>query len=790
MALGKMLNLGGIDNRPPKANQTPGKFRVARNVYPTPDGRIIPRYHWSEPSGQPSAIKCYHHMTQYNLDLLSVVSEDTLGFGPGGEIYRIYKNNLPVPMSSPLGASPFSAPMTIDYPQSVQSYRRNNTTYFLCPYDGTLAKYDGVEASYAGCRQPRLSSTSYNPVGTKYIRVVQHRLDFDNNEPISEFVQFPVLAATTSVAVRVDGGATNIISLTGTPATIIPSKTDNDSYFKGATASYSAVNNDFTITTSDTNINGQIRVGSYVFTEIQTYNTAAYGLPAAASGLGLALRVKSVLPLVLDALNVKYLDFNREWQDTAFTNGALYAPFLVEGTRNIFSYWASSAVNGVYNLMSYSPAFPDSTTSRIYNVSVPNPPSTAIATSGAIVTLFSTLAELMDVTVRKLNPNSVYAFGPNLPLTSMTVYQDLLLVASDDLIWLSDTTLGGAFEQFNTSNVIRVGDSEYGRITSICGTQDFFVVCRERKNYYVNGNIATGNYRVQEITGAEIGAWSNSASILIKDTAIFINALGVFQVSDGGRCVRITETCPKNFATYDVVNTNEDVSFRLQTFLADPTSPSQLPIEYTANGLSVAYDEYRELLVFMKKGVAGNAAFVLHTKTGEAYEWDGLMEYSSSQKANCLTFINARYYFGGITTDFTYNVKYVKEDQSAALSYVTSYPVKLYTSWLTAGEPSLEKSLLQLKMFGRFDSNGTTSSVKICHYKDWDINTKVTNSDYFPLNTSLALNDQVQYSHKKRLNSDKVLSASVGMEIQATGVLFELESIEVEFNSIQEGMKK
>jgi hypothetical protein len=54
----------------------------------------------------------------------------------------------------------------------------------------------------------------------------------------------------------------------------------------------------------------------------------------------------------------------------------------------------------------------------------------------------------------------------------------------------------------------------------------------------------------------------------------------------------------------------------------------------------------------------------------------------------------------------------------------------------------------------------------------------------------LSLDNQVQYSHKKRLNSDKVLSVSVGIEIDSASSDFEIESFEVEFNPIQSGMKK
>jgi hypothetical protein len=109
---------------------------------------------------------------------------------------------------------------------------------------------------------------------------------------------------------------------------------------------------------------------------------------------------------------------------------------------------------------------------------------------------------------------------------------------------------------------------------------------------------------------------------------------------------------------------------------------------------------------------------------------------------------------------------------------------------LTAGEPSLEKVLLQLKMFGRIQSESKNASIDIAHYKDWNYNTKVTNSPYFPIDTSSLIDYQTQYSHKKRFNSDKMLSASVGFEVSNPGVTFELESIEVEFAAIQEGMKR
>jgi hypothetical protein len=376
----------------------------------------------------------------------------------------------------------------------------------------------------------------------------------------------------------------------------------------------------------------------------------------------------------------------------------------------------------------------------------------------------------------------------------MTVYQDSLLLANDDLIWFSNTTSSGVFEQLSASNFLKVGDTEFGRITSICGTSDFLIVCRERKVYYVNGNIATGNYRVQEISECEIGAWSNVATFLVKDTVIMVTAIGVFQISDGGRCTKISEKCPKNFSFYDSMNVNEDIVFRLDGTIALPKTPSDNP-ELGNTGIDIAYDEYRDLLVIMQRK-QNSPCLVIHMKTGEFYEWERIYNPLVSY-ANCITFIDGTYYVGGINYIVDFINPFIagtalifKENKTIDLSYVTSSPIKLYTSWLTAEEPSLEKSLLQLKMFGRVQSNGTTDSINVAHYKDWDFSTKITNAKYFPINTSASLNNQVQYSHKKRLNSDKVLSASVGFEVSDPKVTFELESLEVEFNPIQQGMKK
>lgn len=941
MAIGKLLELGGIDNSPSKAKQDTGKFRVARNVYPTPDNRLIPRYHNSEFQST-GAIKCYHNIYSYDSSVLSLVSQDYSGTYK----YSLYKDGVKVPRSSDISKSPFLT-RTEDYPQQVQCNRLANMVYYLSPYDSTLFKYDGVEVSYAGVHQPIFSCAQADLTGTKYVRVIQHRVDFEGIVTYSADILFPVLAATTSIALRTDGGAINILGPTvnvgaeeATGFGIITPKISKDIYYKctyinyvttlpasgnkewiyivistnkayrwtgtapwielqtfpivsaasnalfpaigsyntlyrntttglyyrWATAErdglaydtlssfpvtgnpalyycakdtnliyqwtgsayvlfpdageylavingtsrfaveYSFSNNDYTITSFDSNINIE-NIGAYVITDCTGASNSA--ISGTENSEVIAYKVKSAVELSsnpsffspsdmriikLDGTSVKSLtnlavgfstdDLSR-YEIGFLADPIVRNSYLEVGSRTFFSTWASATKQGTYYQKSFDFSFPESI---IFEETSGIDVTTATITTSAIDSVLvpgAALGSVYDVTnvPLSLNEDLPSFYGNNLGIYCMTSYFGSLYFASDSYIHYSTASLPKRTEMVSSTGLFIVGTEDQGRNTTICGTNEFLFVSRERKNYYLTGNTYTGNYRIQNITEAEVGAWGNTSSISIKDSVIFMTSVGVYQTVEGGRTTLVSAKCPKNFESFDSMNINEDVSFRLTGFNSNPRNG-----DYTDNSICVAYDEYRDLLVFMKKGEE-NPCLVLSMKNSQFYEWDGMMKSYTNQYANCMAFIASKYYLGGICSSGNVAICAV-EDKETELQYVVSNPIKLYTTWLTAGEPSLEKILLQLKIFGRVESNGTSDSITICHYKDWNLNTKITNSEYFPKDTSSDINGQVQYSHKKRLNSDKILSASVGLEVNAIPVTFEIESIEVELNSIQEGMKK
>jgi hypothetical protein len=143
-----------------------------------------------------------------------------------------------------------------------------------------------------------------------------------------------------------------------------------------------------------------------------------------------------------------------------------------------------------------------------------------------------------------------------------------------------------------------------------------------------------------------------------------------------------------------------------------------------------------------------------------------------------MTGINGVIYAATFDNDFA---RLKMEDTSTSVftyDYTSRSAPRLMTTWITAGEPSLEKQLLQVKIYGYVWSN-----LQIKHYQDWNLVNAITNTTY------VTPGNYVFY-HKQRLNSSKVLSAGIDISLPSDGSSFWIEGLEVEFETIQAGMKK
>jgi hypothetical protein len=250
-------------------------------------------------------------------------------------------------------------------------------------------------------------------------------------------------------------------------------------------------------------------------------------------------------------------------------------------------------------------------------------------------------------------------------------------------------------------------------------------------------------------------------------------------VLPGGRCVELSKNIQPNFKRFDPFTKDDDIIFELSIVntsifdnIADPSVPDY--------GINVAYDAFRGLLIFCNR-YQTDKSLVLNVNTGEFYEWYGIAE----SYIGGITAVDGVFYFGK-SQYAVLNSTLWQEDLTLPLGYPSNSPIEFYSSWLTAGEPSLEKQALQLKLFGRIykGSFNGAKGIRVKHFKDWNRLTAITDEYYTPVAGS------AQYSHKKRLDSDKVLSISVGFTVDEGETTFEIESMEVEFNPIQQGMKK
>ena len=358
----------------------------------------------------------------------------------------------------------------------------------------------------------------------------------------------------------------------------------------------------------------------------------------------------------------------------------------------------------------------------------------------------------------------------------MTTYDDNLLLSYDEVIYYSDKSLGGAFEMTTGASSALIGEGGDGRIQSVCGSAGFLLVSRQYKNYYVTGNLVTANYAVQVIDKTSLGVYSNESCIDVDGKIIFLNKQGIWALYSGARCEEISVNIRGFFDTFSTsISFGEEAYFDLDSYptYGDAGIPSD-------EWIRVKLDVQRNLLFFVIKGDGLGRALVLNLSNGEFYTWSGLIQNyltSGVYDFKDICFINGQYYaLGNRGTNF--GVFQEKKNGPFPYVYDGDHKPRLYRTWSTAGEPSLEKKLNQVKFFGV-----CTAPVSFSHWLDWDTSETIVDGAYNNETNSY-------YSHKKRLTPANFLSVSVGMEIDYDSNDFQIESMELEFQPFQEGMKR
>jgi hypothetical protein len=605
--------------------------------------------------------------------------------------------------------------------------------------------------------------------------------------------------ATPTTWIAVDSPITTCLDLSYDTATVISflSATSNQpysesdfamaQYFYGK-ATYNSLTNNFDLTTSTGSFDfwgiknsGQgniyvIRPISFTITTgVNAVKYAAIAYKFTASGNNFYGDVKIFNPATL------------LWEDS---NGSTLtqASGLFAASRRHYTVWASPSASGIY----YYKGIVTAATSNLgiysartkYLVDIRNLTLENIVQKASTLpfSISGSLNAWYDVSSVKRTFNS---FVSNLEsFVSLTLYQGSILLASQDIIYISDYTFGGSLEMTTGLSAVKIGDSEQGKITSIVGTKDYLIVSRERKVYMVAGSIATNNSRIQEIPGIPVGAYSNSCMQEVDGNVILLSSVGSWWIN-AANAKKLSSGIELNFKTFMKRYINQQPSAEADSIIFDMN-------DYPANAYSTpdikkyitcAYDAYRNILVFTDSSTTKcGESLALHLATEEWTNWTSFDV--DGYELSAMTFLDGKQYNGTISDTNLARTSNENTDQAVfTYDYSTRAPSRLVTTWMTAGEPSLEKQILQLKMFGYI-----WSDLDIKHYQNWDLSTAITNATYVsPGSTSPS--NYIMF-HKQRLNSSKAMAVCIEMLHKTGGKTFWIEGLEVEFDAIQAGMKR
>jgi hypothetical protein len=559
---------------------------------------------------------------------------------------------------------------------------------------------------------------------------------------------------------------------------------DMNPYFYGV-ATYSAVQNRFNLTTSSgTDSWGLSSFGGAVYVIRTIYFTQTVGVTVNSYG-AIAYKFNSggYFEGALKIFNLA----SGAWEDSSGDVLPIASGTFAAG-RRFFTVWASPSPNGIYYYKGLVASGTFNLTSFVskvvYTVDIRDTTIANRVQNAAFLpfSISSTLNDWYDLAVNR-NPFNDTETYLN-PYIALTLYQDLLLLADENVIYFSDYTNGGSLEM-TPSQFIVIGETQYGRITSIVGTKDYLIVSRERKVYMVAGSITTQNIRVQEIPEVPVGAYSNSSMIEIYGTVFMMASSGAWLIN-AANAKKISGPISLNFKTFmmnalpqfsatEQASIGLDMNKYLTTAYEYPTSLTG----YVAKYLTVVFDPFKSKVIVTNSDlVRSGQSLVFHTINGEWTTYDAYDTLATSS-VTAMSMVESLMYVGTQRTSDNTARTSLEDFTSYNYDYVGRSPSKLVTTWMTQGEPSLEKLLLQVKLFGYL-----FGKLDIKHYANWDYNTAITSTTY------TSPGNYVMF-HKQRLNSSKPMAAAIELTMNSTATqAFWLEGIEVEFESIQQGMKR
>lgn len=657
----------------------------------------------------------------------------------------------------------FDYPLTKD--TSDLSFTEINKVMYFCMPDATnrftqgIFKWDGYKHHRAGMPKGAFTGTS----GTAaYVRSFYITVDFQGNEVLGDYDEKRLTASGNIVTINPTllGGA--LPTAPQFPATI---RDGFDSAFIRVTGnpSYNSGTEELTIPSDSGTLPGTWLVFR-CFTAAFNQNRASsrqYG-DNVATLLAMQVKASNGSQVVMDARPATtqvYID-RAEWitssawisrglqQDPLFNShntvlGSISATSAIDTyISNVFlvTFSSPSATSG-YILRDIRPvAYTAASYTYTFDITATLPPT---------YTPFNSVPDVASLPIENVIDTTVV----RLPFPSDVKYlaqqNGNLIAASDEVVFFSSTDLGGSSEVTDGLSNFVPGSIKDGRIVGVGATESFAFVSREQRNYSITGNIYTGNFQVQPYREPQPGTTHFSNIISVNDTVMFSNVFGVWAAT-ASQMVPIGKGLTGLFAK------RADVRKALDGTDLGPLSLKQ-----------ATYDPLRNIIAWK---MTTDKLLVVNLNTGNFvfWRWDA---------ATC-QFINGEYWAAKPTLPIDGDALLYRENSASVSSFGSDIASYVVTTWQTLGEPSLEKQFTQIKWFVK-----ATATLACSVFKDWDYINKIQTSEPFPVIANSPL------SQKHRIVPNKSLAISISLECPA-GERMQIQGMELEFNPIQEGMKR
>lgn len=781
MPLVPMNQVGGLDIGGNLLSQSVKRARDNLNLSQDVDGTLITRYPGAELeyNGQPLssylsgnffAYKAFPYVGSKSEAAPVIIIQDNRVGATNGQlaVFDMAADTTNTPVFAQSTNPPFTqtgAPSMDD-----ADFTEIDELLAFTPVGGTQAQagfapgvqqYDGLKWHRAGLPQPYFFEDA--PPDT-WVRILYATVDFQGNETYGQFTQLYIdrtgaPETVTIVPAKVDGNPTNsflapdYVKSSGADRNALDQGFD-DKYFRVSatgtgSVSFNSGTQEMTVTTTENNLS----VGDWI-----QFAFGSIGGPITSQEPTLmAMRVKSIagLDVVFDAsasntrlyINKSYWIKAEDWiqYDAGTWNSYFPISLFFLNTSNVWlfvftspnqfdSYYLADTRPVAFLGTSYSYTAPYTTSSVGGNAAQLIQPF-RIPTGDAV-----RLEDVIDDTSVKI------PFPDN--TTLLTVFDNLALAANTNEVYWSDTSLGGSsFMTTGLDNTVP-GTSKEGPITGLSAADEFVFVGRKYRNYSIIGTLPTFNFQINPYAIPTPGPNYFGNVITVGGSVYFGNTLGMWEAFG-------TNMRPIGQAILGAFYRESDPHY---------VAGTSTPLRFLAQDGS--YDSLKGRCIWKVSNPADSNvldwAIMLDTKTGEWFRWNLMGQ-------EFLQLINGLWY----TADGASNEVLVED-------VLRTNPVESYhvTTWSTVDNPSLEKQYTQIKVFCRSEND---NELEISTFRDWS-ETEIPNEN-------LVIDPIYELSQKKKVDSNKSLAFSIKIK-PADDQVMQIEGIEIEFNPIQEGMKR